>query len=394
MHIDAGGERFIAARHHRACERAKPRLVEIEIDEQYADETGDAGHHPGGWKALSEQIDRPFFHGVAGERMHAGAQRHTKLAAGNGTFARAPGDCRDGFDHLAQAEEQDDRQHLRIARFQKPRHQQIVKRQANETEDNRAQRDGRDRIKSEERVAPEGEIGAKHQEVAVRKVDDAHDTEDEVQTEADEAEIQPVQQSREHRIDKHAIKHGGRSHDDARASRRCEERQRRSNPFSKAYEVDRRVGIRCKRPRDEASASRPRIDGLAVRLRGRVQRLQSNVPVIIGLELPERGEFADLRAHRVEFERPVDRLQLARLREHRTPQFQLIEARHLRHRLFQDEAGRIAGNRVETELDLSVGIFFLPRIAELRQRHADLDFVFVVDRGDVGQCRDREKWQL
>ena len=42
----------------------------------------------------------------------------------------------------------------------------------------------------------------------MREIDDAHDAEDEVQTEPDEAEIQAVQQPGEHGVEEHAVKHG------------------------------------------------------------------------------------------------------------------------------------------------------------------------------------------
>ena len=53
------------------------------------------------------------------------------------------------------------------------------------------------------RERAEGDEGAEHQEVAMRKVDDAHDAEHEVEAEADQAEIEPEQHAGDERIDQH-----------------------------------------------------------------------------------------------------------------------------------------------------------------------------------------------
>ena len=49
----------------------------------------------------------------------------------------------------------------------------------------------------------EGDERAEHQEVAMRKVDDAHDAEHEIETDADQAEIQAEQNAGDERVDQH-----------------------------------------------------------------------------------------------------------------------------------------------------------------------------------------------
>ena len=52
----------------------------------------------------------------------------------------------------------------------------------------------------------ERDEGAEHQHVAMRKVDDAHDAEHEIEADADQAEIEPEQHAGDQRIDQHATR--------------------------------------------------------------------------------------------------------------------------------------------------------------------------------------------
>src|SRR5436190_253532 len=79
------------------------------------------------------------------------------------------------FDHLRQAEEQNDRQHFRIFCRQQPRNENVVERHPDEHEQREREWDDCDRIDLAQRVEPEGEISAEHQKIAMRKIDDAHD---------------------------------------------------------------------------------------------------------------------------------------------------------------------------------------------------------------------------
>ena len=49
----------------------------------------------------------------------------------------------------------------------------------------------------------ERDEGAEHQEVAMRKIDDAHDAEHEIEADADQAEIQPEQNAGDERVNQH-----------------------------------------------------------------------------------------------------------------------------------------------------------------------------------------------
>ena len=42
----------------------------------------------------------------------------------------------------------------------------------------------------------------------MREIDDTHDAEDEIEAESDEAEVQPIEQSREDGVEEHPVKHG------------------------------------------------------------------------------------------------------------------------------------------------------------------------------------------
>ena len=103
------------------------------------------------------------------------------------------------------------------------------------------------------------------------------------------------------------------------------------------------------------------------------------------LELPERRQLADLAAHLVEREGAVERLELAGQAEHRAAQLKLVEAGRNRQRLLDDEAGGVAGHRIEAELDLAVGIGLVPGGLVLLHVHAEIDRIVEFRRRHVGE---------
>ena len=143
MHVDAGRNGLVAVVHHRAGQIAEPGAIQIEIDQQHRAAAGNAARHPGRRKGLPEQFHRAGLDRVAGEQTCDRGERAPELVAGDRPLAGAEGDGRHRFDHLRQAEEQDERQHLRILGAQQPRHQQIIERQADDHEHDERDRDRR-----------------------------------------------------------------------------------------------------------------------------------------------------------------------------------------------------------------------------------------------------------
>ena len=95
--------------------------------------------------------------------------------------------------------------------------------------------------------------------------------------------------------------------------------------------------------------------------------------VLVEHKLAERRQLADLAAHVVERKGAVERLELAREAEHRAAQLHLVEAGRNRQRLLQHEPGGVAGDRIEAELDLAVGVFLVPGGLILLHVHAEID---------------------
>ena len=174
LHVDAGGQGLVAVRHDGAGEGAEPGAIEIEEDEQ------DGGEADG-------RTDQP---GLGQRRAEKRQRADAEEAAGQGALVGAEGQGGAGLDHLRQAEEQDDRQHLRIARSLQAGDDEGVDREAQQEEGG-----GNDEGCGQGMQAGGGEQGgggerAEHEDVAVGEVDDPHDAEHQVQAEADQREIQ------------------------------------------------------------------------------------------------------------------------------------------------------------------------------------------------------------
>src|SRR6185437_8704654 len=97
--------------------------------------------------------------------------------------------------------------------------------------------------------------------------------------------------------------------------------------------------------------------------------------LIIELELTKRRQLADLTAHIVQRIGAVEGLELVREAEIRLAQFDLVEAGGNAKRLFEHEAGGVAGDRIEAELDLAIWIGLLPGRLIVLHGHAKVDLV-------------------
>src|SRR5579863_867421 len=181
----------------------------------------------------------------------------------------------------------------------------------------------------------------------MREIDDAHDAEHEVETDTDQAEVQSEENACDQRIDQH----------------------RGVTPPSV----------------QKTMRSWARINRLAGGDLVRIDRDELDVSVIVKFELSERRQLADLATRLVEFERSAQRLEVSGQAEHGAAQLQLIEAGRDRERLFDDEPGRVTGNRIEAEFKFAVGIRLVPGSAVFLQAHTEVDRIFQIRRRHVGE---------
>src|SRR5208282_5893013 len=98
----------------------------------------------------------------------------------------------------------------------------------------------------------------------------------------------------------------------------------------------------------------------------RVDRREFEFP-ILGGELPDEVQETDLRPVRSQLEGPVQSFQPTRKAEKGFSQRQLVDALGNRERLFDDEAGIVPRQCIETELELLACVTLLECGAKLLQ---------------------------
>ncbi|MNT36929.1 hypothetical protein D3C72_1730410 [compost metagenome] len=110
--------------------------------------------------------------------------------------------------HDRHAEHQQQRADLGVVRLGQPGDQHEIKQVAGQEERGERQRQRHQRIDARVLQQKEGEIGAQHQELAMREIDHAQHAEDDVESHADQAVDGPQDQAVDQALDKQSG-HGG-----------------------------------------------------------------------------------------------------------------------------------------------------------------------------------------
>ncbi|SCC92034.1 hypothetical protein THIX_20084 [Thiomonas sp. X19] len=174
---DAGGQRLVAVGHDGARGVTQLGVREVQIQPGDGGQAEDRGHPPAVGKLLAEQADV------------AGTQRLARQRA----LVGAEGQPRERFEHLADAEEQDEGQHLRVTAALQARHHGVIQRIADDDGTGDGQRHAPQRVETEVPRDDPGGIATEHDELPMRQVDDAHDAKNQIQPDADQAEKNAVQ---------------------------------------------------------------------------------------------------------------------------------------------------------------------------------------------------------
>ncbi len=177
VHVDAGRQRFFAAGHDGAGGVAQPGAGEIQPQRHDGGNAHSGSPPPAVRKLLPKYPKIARAQRLAGQRALIGAEAQS-------------GEC---FEHLPHAEKQNERQHFRVAAALQSGYHGVIERIADDDGGHDHRRHAPQRVETEVARHQPGGIRAQHDELPMRQIDDAHDAKDQVQSDADQAEINAIQ---------------------------------------------------------------------------------------------------------------------------------------------------------------------------------------------------------